>query len=135
MNPIKELASVIDLRITDKANNALSGVPCELGTLTATGLKLDNFKHEIQDYLIADWLVKLQFPAFSFIGTETRPVDQQGNELPGASTSSLTRFDFNAKVVDGVRLELKPKLQAGDRVLAVPVNGGQDTVIIAKVVS
>lgn len=134
-DPFKQLVSMLDARMAGHAARAVSGVPCELGTITASGLKLDSFKHEIKDYLIADWLVKIHFPAFSLLGTATSPVDDQGNPLPGASTSPLTRYDFRAKEVDQVRLELKADLKPGDRVLAVPVNGGQDAVVIAKVVS
>lgn len=134
-DPFKQLASVLEMRMAGHAARAVSGVPCELGTITASGLKLDNFKHEIQDYLVADWLVKIHFPAFSLVGTATSPVNDQGNALPGAITTSLTRYDFHAREVDKVRLELKADLKPGDRVLAVPVSGGQDAVIVAKVIA
>lgn len=117
------------------AGRAVSGVPCELGTITASGLKLDSFKHELQDYHVADWLIKAHLPDFSLIGTSTSPVDDQGSPLPGAATTLLTRYDFRAREIDGVRLELKSGLKPGDRVLAVPVNGGQDSVVIAKVMN
>ncbi len=134
-DPFKELVSTLEMRMDSKAAQRVSGIPCELGTMTSTGLKLDKFKHEIQDYLVADWLVKVHFPAFSLVGTATSPVDEQGNDQPGASTSELTRYDFLPREVDQVRLELKADLKPGDRVLAVPVNGGQEAVIVAKVVS
>ncbi len=134
MDPYKELAALLDLRIKGQANQALSGIPSELGTMTATGLKLDTFKHEIKDYLLADWLVKVHFPAFSLVGTATSPVDKDGKNLPGATTSQQTRYDFLAREVQEVRLELKPGLKAGDRVLAIPVNNGQEAIILAKVV-
>lgn len=133
-DPYRKLASILEQRMAGHAAQAVSGMPCELGTITATGLKLDSFKQEIRDYLVADWLVKVHFPAFSFIGTATSPVDDQGNPLPGATTTPLTRYDFLERQVDDVRLEMKVSLKAGDRVLAVPVNGGQDAIIVAKVV-
>ncbi|MFZ5688684.1 MAG: hypothetical protein ACOY9Y_11015 [Bacillota bacterium] len=129
-NPYKELASILDMRIKGYAGQALSGVPCELGTMTTTGLKLDNFKHEIQDYLVADWLVKLHLPAFSITGMQTGFKDSLGGSVTGTAT-----FSFQSVVIDDVRLELKPGLKPGDRVLAIPVNGGQEAVIMAKVVS
>ncbi|NPV90104.1 MAG: hypothetical protein HPY50_04920 [Firmicutes bacterium] len=133
-DPFKELTSLLDNRMKNQAAQAVSGTPSELGVVTSTGLKLDSFKHEIRDYLVADWLVKLHFPARSIIVTSTSPVDAQGNELPGAVTSPfLTRYNIDE--IDQVRLELKVGLKPGDRVLAVPVNGGQDAVIICKVVS
>lgn len=133
-DPFRQLVAILDARMTGHAAQAVTGVPCELGTITSSGLKLDSFKHELRDYLIADWLVKVYFPAFSFVGTATSPVDDQGNALPGAATSPLTRYDFREREVDQVRLELKADLKPGDRVLVVPVNGGQDAVVIAKVV-
>lgn len=134
-DPFRELASVLEARMGAKAKKAVSGVPCELGTMTGSGLKLDTFKHEIQDFMVADWLVKIHFPAFSLVGTATSPVDSQGIDQPGASTSELTRYDFLPAEVEEVRLELKPHLNAGDRVLAIPVNDGREAVIVAKVVS
>jgi hypothetical protein len=118
------------------ASTAIAGLSCELGTFTGSGLVLDNFKHEIQDYLVADWLVKVHFTkSFEFLGKATSPVDEEGNDLPGASTSQLTRYQFKPGQVEEVRLEFKQGLKAGDRVLAVPVNGGREAVIICKVVS
>jgi len=134
-DPFKQLSTILEMRMAGHAARAISGIPCELGTITATGLKLDSFKHEIKDYLVADWLVKLHLPALSLIGTATSPVDNQGNDLPGATTTSLTRYNFHVSEVDGVRLELKADLKPGDRVLVVPVAGGQDAVVICKVVS
>lgn len=134
-NPFKEMASLIDSRGNKNLKGLLSGVPCELGTVTASGIKLDNFKHEYQDYLLADWKVRVHFPAFFFVGTSTRPVDDQGNSLPGATTTDQTKYDLKAKEVDQVWLDFKPDLVPGDRVLVIPINGGQDIVVICKVVS
>ncbi|ACV64915.1 hypothetical protein Dtox_4248 [Desulfofarcimen acetoxidans DSM 771] len=134
-DPFKQLASILEMRMAGHVARSVSGVLCELGTITASGLKLDSFKHEIQDYLVADWLVKIHFPVFSLVGTATSPVNDQGIDLPGAKTTSLTRYDFLTREVDEVHLELKADIKPGDRVLAVPVNGGQDAVVIAKVIA
>ncbi|GBF35489.1 hypothetical protein DCCM_4618 [Desulfocucumis palustris] len=133
MDPFKQIVSLLEARITDKAGRPASGMQCELGTITSAGLKLDNFKHEIKDFLIADWLVKIHLPDFFLVGTATSPVDGQGNPLPGAGTSALTKYSFNAREFEDVRLELKQGLKTGDRVLVAPVNGGQDFVILARV--
>jgi len=134
MDPFKQLAGIIAGQAKKAAGQALSGVPCELGTITASGLKLDTFKYEIQDYLVAEWMAKISLPAFFFVGTQTSPVDEQGNNLPGATTSQRTRYNLQEKEIEPVTIEFKPQLQPGDRVLAIPVNGGQDAVVIAKVV-
>lgn len=133
-NPFSEIAQILDLRMSAQAARAVQGLPCELGTITATGLKLDGFRHEIRDYLVADWVVTVHLPAFSLIGTATAPVDDQGKPLPNAGTSSLTRYDFREAQIANVRLEVKPGLMPGDRVLAIPVNGGTDAVVLCKVV-
>lgn len=133
-DPFKQLVALLDARMAGQSARAISGMPCELGTMTTSGLKLDSFKHEIKDYLVADWLVKIHLPSFTLIGTATWPVDQNGVPLPDAE-STLARFDFKAKEIDQVHLELKADIKSGDRVLAVPVNGGQDATIICKVVS
>jgi hypothetical protein len=124
-DPFKALVSVLEMRMSQHAGRAVDGVPAELGTLTATGLKLDNFKHEIQDYFVADWLVKLHLPAFTMYGTTTA----------GGLTSQRTRFDFEAVQIEDVRLNWKAGMQPGDRVLALPVNGGRDAVVLCRVVN
>jgi len=134
MDPFKQMAEIIAGQAKKEAQSVVSGVPSELGTITASGLKLDSFKHEIPDYLVAEWTAKISLPVFFFVGTQTSPVDEQGNDLPGASTSQRTRYNLQAKEISSVKIEIKPDLQPGDRVLAIPVNGGQDAVVICKVV-
>lgn len=128
-DPFKQLASVMDMRMAGHAARAVSGVPCELGTIMAAGLKLDSFKHEIKDYLVADWLAKMYLPAFSFVGAQTGLRDSLGGSVTGQAA-----FSFHATTIDQVRLDLKTNLKPGDRVLVVPINGGQDVVVIAKVI-
>lgn len=91
-NPFKELAVLLDGRINNHTSLALSGVHAELGTITPTGLKLDGFKHEISDYLVAEHL-----------------------SMDGQYFTETVQGE-NVKTPD----ELKP-LKPGDRVLCVPV--------------
>ncbi|MDO7787517.1 hypothetical protein [Desulforamulus aquiferis] len=121
-NPFNQLASLLDRRISKQSSQLVSGVPCELATVTSSGIKLDTFKHEIQDYLLADWFAKLSIPSFEATGTQTGHI-------------GTTNFQFNPIAVEGVHIEIKPNLKPGDRVLVIPVNGGQDVVVICKVVS
>ncbi|MCD9025743.1 DUF2577 domain-containing protein [Cohnella silvisoli] len=125
---------MLEARFSGIAGKSIAGVPAELGTITETGLLLDSFKHEIPDYLVADWLVKVHLPDFSLIGTTTSPVNALGEPLVGASTSQLTRFDFKETVVDEVRMNWQAGIQPGDRVLVVPVNGGKEFIILCRVV-
>lgn len=129
MDPYKQLAGIIKEQSKKEAKSAVSGVPCELGTITASGLKLDTFKHEMRDFLVAEWRIKMHLPAFSITGSQSGLKDSLNGAVSGTAT-----FNYQATEIDGVILELKPDLQPGDRVLAVPVNGGQDAVVIAKVV-
>ncbi len=130
-----KLAQVIAERI---ASQTQSPDALELGTIQPDmSLKLDRFAVPIPkgDYLVAEWLVKLSLPAFSLVGTATSPVDEQGTSLPGATTSSLTRYDYRAKMIDQVKTEFKPDLKPGDRVLVAWVNDHTDPVVLCKVVA
>lgn len=135
-DPFKKLVTTLDSRISSITAKALSGVPSELGTITGSGLKLDSFKYEIPDYFVAEWVTQLEVPAFSLVGTMTTPVDDDGNPLGGAIPSQQrTRFDFKETKIEEVHLNWNVGIKPGDRVLAVPVNGGKDAVVVCKVVS
>ena len=118
-NPFRELASMLDMRMKNHSNNALSGIPCVLGTITPTGLLLDNFKHEIKDYLVAEYLT-LDEPDFTTTETD------------GAHVHPLTGGGAHSHQVRTPE-KLLP-LRLNDRVLVIPVNNGQDFVVVARVV-
>ncbi|BBI31458.1 hypothetical protein [Cohnella abietis] len=134
-DPFKKLVTTLESRLSGIAAKSLSGIPSELGTITGSGLKLDSFKYEIPDYMVAEWVTQLQLPAFSLVGTTTTPVDESGENEGGAASSQLIRFDFNKTELNEVRLNWLAGMKPGDRVLAIPVNGGKDAVVICKVVS
>jgi len=134
-DPYKSLVSTLESRFSGIAAQMLSGVPSELGTFTGSGVKLDSFKHEIPNYYIAEWTVELEIPAFSLVGMMVAPVDEAGNPIGGGTPSQQTRFDFNEAKIGEVRLNWSAGIKPGDRVLAVPVNGGKDAAIVCKVVS
>ncbi|MFX4261043.1 DUF2577 family protein [Pelotomaculum propionicicum] len=138
-NPYKELASVIEKRMAGHAARAVSGTPCELGTVTAGGLKLDSFKYEIKDYLVADWLIRQEIPQPRRVIKTAAPVNADGSDIPNSTVySHFTRIDYQggggADKIEDVRHNLSVSLKPGDRVLVIPVNGGQDFVVICKVV-
>lgn len=132
-DPFKKLVSTLESRFNGIASQAVAGLPAELGTITDGGLKLDSFKHEIPDYGVAEWTATLHLPAFSFVGTLTSPVDEDGNPQ-GGSPSPLTRFDMRPADIEEVRVNWQAGLRPGDRVLAVPVNKGNHAVVVCKVV-
>lgn len=142
MDPFKQIATMLDTQAQKRASQAVSGVPCALGTITASGLKLDLYKNVIAEYMIADWELKIEIPQVSRVIKTAAPVNADGSDIPGTTQySSISRLDFNVQDVGNpdatkeVHLDLKTGLKPGDRVLAIPVNGGQDAVVICKVVS
>jgi hypothetical protein len=85
-----------------------------LAQITAGGLLVEGYG-EVTDYLVAEHLAD-----HSRICTMTSPVDQDGNPLPGATTSDLTRFDFTSP------------LKVGDRVVVLPIEEGNRFVVVAR---
>lgn len=90
-------------------NEAMFGTGLALGTLTETGLKLDNFDPEFKDYLVLDYL-KLNDSYY----TES------------ATCTSSHKHEF--KTPDNLK-----KLKVGDRVLVAQF--GADNVIVGRVVT
>lgn len=129
MDPFKQLTSLLDMRISERAGNAITGIPSELGTITATGLILDSFKHEVQDYLVAEWFVTAHFPSIQVKGQVVGLRDGENRPVIGDAS-----FSFDPFKVEDLRLELKAGLKPGDRVLAVPLNRGNDAIVICRVV-
>ena len=110
-DPYKELARSLKNMAKSQSKNTVMGLHAELGTITTTGLKLDRFKHELKDYLIADYLSLPEVLAItSYAGTGPHT-----HEVPTP--------------------EPLLALSTGDRVLAIPVNDGQDYVVVARVVA
>jgi len=85
-----------------------------IGTIT-TGSQVHIEGYGVRPALIAEHLA-----AHFRVGTTTAPVDSEGNPLPGATTSDLTRFDFQTSLKDG------------DRVAALPIEEGARFIIVAK---
>lgn len=133
-SPFQEIASMVQQQAKTQANQAMAGLTLELGTITPTGLRLDSFKHEIQDCYYADFPAKAHVPQHAVLGQSLGPVDEEGEPLPGATVSPLTKFTFQAMKVAGARYELKAGLLPGDRVLCAPINGGHDVIVLCKVV-
>ncbi len=130
-----ELAQVIAERIAGQTQRPDA---LELGTIQgALGLKLDRFAVPIPkgEYLIADWTAKLNLPAFSLVGSGEYPVKNDGSPEPVTEWTAQTRWDWHPRAIDKVKIEIKPDLKPGDRVLVAWVNDGTDPVIVSKVVS
>lgn len=130
-----KLAQVIAERI---ASQTARPDALELGTIQADmSLKLDRFAVSIPkgDYLVAEWLIKVSLPAFSLVGTGEYPVKDDGSPIPPTQTTPQTRWDWHPREVDEVKVEFKPDLKPGDRVLVAWVNDHTDPVVLCRVVA
>lgn len=105
-NIFEEVARTFNNNTNAAINGALYGTGFVLGTMTSTGLKLDNFKYEINDYLMLDYL---------------NLKDEYNTEAAGGpSHSHIFKTPYNLK-----------KLKIGDRVLVAQV--GNECVIVGRV--
>ena len=105
----------------------------ELGTIQGDmSLKLDRFAVPIPqgEYLISEWTAKLILPDFIIKGNQNGLKDS----LNGAVTGDAT-FNFQPTIIDNVKIEFKPELKPGDRVLVAWVNDHTDPVVVSKVVN
>ncbi len=129
-DPYGAFVSVMQSSMAGHTRQALSGVGAVLGTITSTGLKLDDFKHELQDYLVAELPGLLSVPRHVYKGTSTSVESEnwEGKELK-------TSFYIGEDELEDVNLSLNKGLKPGDRVLAVRVNSGNDVVVVCKVVN
>ena len=130
-----KLAQVIAERISTQ-----TAMPdaLELGIIQGDmSLKIDRFAVPIPrgEYLIAEWTAKLSFPAFSLVGRGEYPVKNDGSPEPPTQWTQQTRWDWTPKEIDEVKIEVKPDIKPGDRVLVAWVNDHTDPVVVSKVVS
>ncbi|MDP4098985.1 hypothetical protein OIN60_19865 [Paenibacillus sp. P96] len=129
-DPYTNLASALHSTFSKQTKQAVSGVGAVLGTITATGLKLDDFKHELQDYMIAELPGMLALPRYMGTGTTAKLEEPYWDDKQINTSFYMEKTD-----IEDVRLELNQGLKPGDRVLAVRVNGGNDVVVVCRVVS
>lgn len=110
----------------------------ELGTVRPDlSIKVDRFPHPIPkgDYLVIEWTARIHLPAFSLVGRGEYPVDDSGAPIPPTSWTQQTRWDWRPREIDQVRIEIKPDLAPGNRVLCVWANGGTDLIVLGTVVT
>ncbi|MNS58770.1 hypothetical protein D3C72_916990 [compost metagenome] len=124
------LASLVNTAMLSHTKQALSGVGPVLATLTQSGLRLDDFKHEIQDFLVAELPGSLILPEFTLTGNVEGLRDGSGGMVGGEG-----RFLFREAEVEKTLLNVRKGLQPGDRVLALRLNGGRNVIVLCKVVS
>lgn len=116
-DPYGQFADMMSSAMKGHTKQMASGLGGVLGTMTASGVKLDDFKHEIQDYMIAE------LPG-------TMEAGEGGNE---ATAPKVDEAAGSPAVGGEVTLQVNG-FQPGDRVLAIRVNGGSDVVVLCKVV-
>lgn len=130
-----KLAQVLTERITIQTQRPDA---LELGTIRSDmSLKLDRFAVPIPkgEYLIADWTARVTVPAFSLVGKGETPVNDDGSPIPLTNWTQQTRWDWQARIINDVKVEFKPEIAPGDRVLVAWVNDGTDPVVLSKVVT
>jgi len=129
-DPYGQFADVMRGAMSTHSRQAVSGLGAVFGTITASGVKLDDFKHEVQDYLVAELPGTLGLPEREQAGAISGISD-----VAGGGTTGTGRFLLQKEEVEETVLSLGRGLKAGDRVLAMRVNGGNDIVVLCKVVS
>lgn len=77
-------------------------------------------KVTVEGYGTRDGLVAEHLKDHFRLATMTSPVDDDGNPLPGASTSILTRINYWTGLEDG------------DQVVALPIEEGERFVVVGK---
>ncbi|WP_238861051.1 hypothetical protein [Clostridium sp. YIM B02569] len=103
-----EIKRLMDSNTSGAIEGAIEGTGLTLGSITETGLKLDNFKHEFTDYMVLDYL-KMEDNYY----TESAGDPSHSHEIK--TPSNLTRLNI------------------GDKVLVAQF--GADNVVIGRVVS
>ena len=129
-DPYRLFIDNLEQLISGYVARAMVGLHGELGTITATGLKLDNFKHEITKYLVAEHLT-LKDPDF----TKTETDGSHNHPCAHASSGGKCAIENTTHQHQVITPEKLKKLQPGDRVMVIPVNKGQEFVVVARVVS
>ncbi len=130
-----KLAQVIAERIGNQTERPDA---LELGSIQDDmSLKIDRFAVPVPkgEYLVVEWMAKLSLPAFSLVGPGEYEVEDDGTPIPIPTGYAQSRWDWHPKEIEGVKIEIKPELKPGDRVLVAWVNDGTDPVVVSKVVS
>lgn len=84
-----------------------------IGTMTGNQVTIEGYGTKpaiVAEHLLAHFL----------LGTVTTEVDEDGKDLPGATTTKLSRFDF-----------LK-RIKNGDKVAVLPIEEGERFIVVAK---
>lgn len=108
MEIFNEIAREIKGNTNRAVNEAISYIGLDLGTITAAGLKLDNLKYEIQDYMMLDYL---------------KMKNEYNTEIAG---------EYPHNHIFKTPEELKP-LVTGDRVLVALL--GNEFVVVGRVIN
>ena len=127
----KYIVSLIERKLNDVT-------PC-LGTITSSkGVLLDGFDKEIKDVLFLEWIHNININMGKLTGQigqglqTITPCPATG--VPVQITGTLNFPQETYVTVRECRTAFKDNLKAGDRVLCSLINGGNDVVVVGKVV-
>lgn len=104
-----EIKRIVDKNTNSSINQAMFSNGLTLGIITSSGLKLDNFKYEIPNYLILDYL-KLS--------------DSYSTENTTCSSAHNHKFNTPGPI---------KSLKSGDRVLVAQI--GNECLVVGRVVA
>lgn len=127
IDPYTALVVALRNNSRDQLQEGLSGVALELGTITSSGLKLDRFKYEINDYMTAEFPGRLCMPKLELAGRTDLLEDSAGSRFRGQG-----QFSFEPSETEDASFLVQYK--PGDRVLVIPLEGGHEALVICKVV-
>lgn len=117
----EEIARTVDNNTNKTIDSAIDGLGLTLGIITSTGLALDNFKHEINDYLILDHLkLKESYAKNKLIREESHSHD--------ISNSPCSVETHSHDFIPPKELE---RLKIGNRVLVAQL--GADFIVIGRI--
>ncbi|MET3937967.1 hypothetical protein ABIC22_000779 [Paenibacillus sp. PvP094] len=105
-DPYGHFAEVMRGAMSTHTRQAVSGMGAVLGTMTSSGVKLDDFKHEVQDYLVAELPGTLGLPEREAVGAISGIPDVAERRNDGHGKVSFTRRGSGRSgMVSGERLE------------------------------
>ena len=130
-DPATPVVKLPPLPVTTKAGNVVQlgfryGDPSEPFALTLSTAAIGQVAGSqvtIEGYGTKPAVIAEHLQSFSRLGRTTAPVDSEGRPLPDATTSSLTKFEFEAGVKDGDTVACLP-IEEGERFLVVAKLGG-----------
>lgn len=121
--PMTTLAREINKKINGASSALRSEVSCEIGTITDDGLMLDLLERPITGYLVSDLFERMD-----------DILDMLQTIADYISESSIHNEEGGLDPIIEIAKEEYAPLKTGDRVIAIPISGGNNYVVVGRVV-